>query len=562
MQDFVRLYRDLDASTRTTDKVAVLADYFRGADAADAAWVLALLGGRPPRRVVPSALLKRAAGQVAGVSDWLFDECYRVAGDLAETIALLLPPGSGSDERGLASCITDELLPLARCDEAQQVRRLATIWGRLDTDARLIWNKLLTGAFRVGVSRSLLLRGLSEARGIPVQVLERRLAGEWRPDRPFFERLVSPVGEGDDSDRPYPFCLAHPWTDSSEDASHSLAHFLVEWKWDGIRAQALRRAHEASLWSRGDELLDTPFPELAAAIEELPTGTVLDGEIVPWRDGRPLPFARLQTRITRKRVTRALLAETPVVFIAFDLLEEAGRDLRPLPLIERRARLERLFAGRDLAPLQLADHVSATRWEQLDQLRRDARTRGAEGVMLKRLDSPYETGRVRGVWWKWKSDPFSVDAVLVYAQAGHGRRADLFTDYTFAVWHEGTLVPFAKAYSGLTDAELKEIDTLVKKSSEQKFGPVRAVKPELVFEIAFEGLRRSDRHKSGVAVRFPRILRWRRDKSPADADSLKMLLSLVPSEPDGATRPSRAATRPASRSSTRQLCFDWDDEPK
>jgi DNA ligase 1 len=559
MHDFVRLYRNLDASNRTTDKVSALAEYFRAADAADAAWVLALLGGRPPRRSVTAARLRRAAARVAGIEDWLFDECYRVAGDLAETIALLLPPGTATDDRCLAEWIHDDLLPLARCDEAEQVRRLTEIWGRLDTEARFVWNKLLTGAFRVGVSKSLVMRGLSEACSIPVQVLERRVSGTWKPDRAAFARLVADVGTGEDSDRPYPFCLAHPWAGLNDTHTPPVEEFHIEWKWDGIRAQGLRRTTQASLWSRGDELLDEQFPEIVTALELLPAGTVLDGEVLPWRDGRPLPFARLQTRITRKRVTRALLAETPAVFMAFDLLEQDGTDLRSMPLFERRQHLERLFENVRSGPLRLADRVTATDWEQLDELRRDARAYGAEGLMLKRRDSVYESGRVQGAWWKWKTDPFSVDAVLVYAQAGHGRRADLFTDYTFAVWHAGVLVPFAKAYSGLTDAELKEIDAFVKKSASQKFGPVRAVKPELVFEIAFEGLRRSDRHKSGVAVRFPRIVRWRRDKTAEAADTLELLLSLAPEESaslqSGGRNP-RTVVEPTAR----QLRFDWSDE--
>jgi DNA ligase-1 len=561
MRDFARLHRDLGASADSSDKIATLADYFRGAEAADAAWALTLLCGSPPRRVMTTAQLRRVACEVAGVAEWLFDECRRVAGDMAETIALLIPQGSEGDTRRLSVWIEDELSTLARCDDRQQLGRLEAAWRRLDVDSRCVWNKLLTGGFRGSVPKGLVLRALAEAYGLPVSVLARRVSRGWTPDRAGFERLVAAVEEQQHSDRPHPFCLAHLWPGSPDQDSLSTDDIFVEWKWDGIRAQALRRSEHTSLWSRDEELLDDRFPEIVEALHGFPEGTALDGEIVPMRDGRPLPFARLEERIARKHVTRTVLEHTPAIFLAFDVLEDAGADIRSLPLIERRGRLERLFEDSSPGAVRLAELVHGRTWEQLDELRRGARGRGVEGLMLKRKDSPYTAGRVQGTWWKWKVDPLLVTAVLVYAQAGEGNRSELFADYSFAVWNNGELVPFAKASCGLTDSEAEEINTFVKQAAVKKFGPVRAVRPELVFEIAFEGLCRSDRHKSGFTVRSPRILRWRRDKTIADADTLERVLSLLPTPPSPPSQSGRARPSPMNPA-PRQLRFEWrDSEP-
>jgi DNA ligase-1 len=450
-------------------------------------------------------------------------------GDLAETIALLLPEGTGSD-RPLAWWVEERLLALRGRDEEEQRRAMLECWRELSGPQLFVWNKLITGAFRVGVSKRLVLRALAHASGLDAPTLAHRLMGDWRPSAEAWRRLMAADTADADRSRPYPFFLAHP-LEGYPAALGGLDEWLAEWKWDGIRAQLIHRGGEIFIWTRGEELVSESYPELAEAGRLLPEGTVLDGELLAWRDGRPLPFAALQRRIGRKTLGPRILAEVPAVLVAYDLLEEAGEDVRALPLAQRRRRLERLIgalAGE--AALLLSPPVAAGSWEELAALQAAARDEGAEGLMLKRLTSAYGVGRPRGEWWKWKFDPYRVDAVLIYAQRGHGRRASLYTDYTFGVWDGDALVPFAKAYSGLTDAEIREVDRFVRRHTRERFGPVRAVEPRLVFELAFEGIRRSTRHKSGVAVRFPRMARWRRDKAPEEADRLESVRALLPDE--------------------------------
>jgi DNA ligase 1 len=392
-----------------------------------------------------------------------------------------------------------------------------------------VWNKLITGGFRVGVSQSLVVRALARVGGVDEATVAHRLMGAWEPTPDFFTRLFEPDTRDTDLSRPYPFFLAYPLEEPLETLGDA-AEWQVEWKWDGIRAQLIRRAGRTFIWSRGEELITERFPELAEAAALLPDGTVLDGEILPWLGERPLPFAQLQRRIGRKTLGPRILAEVPVVLVCYDLLEVASEDARERPLAWRRAELERLlvslpWAARERMPVSPV--AAAERWEQVAEAYEASRERAAEGLMLKRLDSPYRVGRRGGDWWKWKVEPFTVDAVMVYAQRGHGKRASLYTDYTFAVWKDGELVPFAKAYTGLTDAEIRKVDAWVRRNAIQRFGPVRTVKPELVFELAFEGIQRSPRHKSGIAVRFPRILRWRTDKRPEEADSLETIEAML-----------------------------------
>jgi DNA ligase-1 len=621
MDAFVTLFVALDATTKTNAKQALLADWFRSAAPADAAWGLFFLSGRKLPQPLPARRLRSLAGRLADLPPWLFEECYAVVGDLAETVALLLPAelpapaaavASSStnlwseaiappvEEAGLATWVEQLLLPLRGADEPAQEQLLRLAWSRLRGQGRFVWNKLLTGGFRVGVSQTLVVRALAEATGLPVDILAHRLAGDWSPSAEFYTRLASPAGDETRALRPYPFTLAQSLPAAANSTSLDLAPiqtalgderaYLAEWKWDGIRAQLLRRGNDLQLWSRGDELLTERFPELHADARQLPSGVVLDGEIVAWRDGRVLPFTLLQQRITRKQLGRKLLTEVPCVFIAFDLLEHHGVDLRPTALRHRRHLLEQLLASADslhscatgsaraepstdnralaqptkplprTSPIErgsirLAEAFREKSLAELAVLRTESRARGVEGLMLKRLDSHYASGREQGAWWKWKIDPYTVDAVLVAAQVGHGRRANLFTDYTFAVWDGDTLVPFAKAYSGLTDDELKAIDAFVRKSTVDKFGPVRSVTPELVFELAFENLQRSTRHKSGIAVRFPRILRQRTDKTIHDADTLDRILALLPPAPP----PRSPSGRETEAASTRQRTFAFCD---
>jgi len=563
---FAELYTALDETNKTNEKVDALTRYFATAAPADAAWALYFLIGRRPKQAVASAKLHAWAVQAAGVPDWLFSECYDAVGDFAETIALLLPEArdwgleAGAAEQTDASLqplasslrewIEDILLPLRGMDEATQRDRILATWGALGPRERFVWNKLITGEFRVGVSQRLVVRAIAAVSGVEVAVVAHRLMGDWQPSAEFYARLLGQETSDADISRPYPFCLAHPLEDTPA-ALGDISEWQAEWKWDGIRAQIVRRAGQTFIWTRGEELVTDRYPELAELGARLPDGTVIDGEILPWRDGGVLTFAQLQRRIGRKTIGKKLLSDVPVILMAYDLLEWQARDIRTLPLTERRERLEALVAEMENAELrientsasdlnssffilnshlQLSPTVAADSWDDLATARERSRTLNAEGLMLKRRSSIYRVGRVRGDWWKWKINPFTVDAVLIYAQPGTGKRASLYTDYTFGVWDGDQLVPFAKAYSGLTDAEIRQVDAFIRRNTVEKFGPVRTVKPELVFELAFEAIQRSSRHKSGIAVRFPRILRWRTDKRMEEADSLETIRALLPEE--------------------------------
>ncbi len=524
MREFAELYAALDETTRTSEKVAALKNYFASAAPADAIWAVSFLIGRRPKRLLESRKLAQWAIEEAGIPAWLFDECIHAVGDFAETIALLLPPAARSTDLPLHFWVEERLLPLGGADDDTRRAWLVSAWREMDEGQRFAWNKLLTGEFRVGVSQNLVARGLAEVSGVSPEVIAHRLMGDWQPTAGFWAQLTAPETLGADVSRPYPFCLAYPLEGAVEDLG-GIADWQVEWKWDGIRAQLIRRQGRTFLWSRGEELITDRFPEIEAAGSRLPEGTVIDGEVLPWKDGAPLAFAQMQRRIGRKVLSPRILSEVPVVLTAFDLLELAGEDIRELPLEGRRERLE------SIAPpgsaLVLSPIVRADSWKDLTLLREESRERKVEGFMLKRRGSPYRVGRRRGDWWKWKINPYSVDAVLIYAQPGHGRRASLFTDYTFGIWDNGKLVPFAKAYSGLSDEEIRQVDGFVRQNTVEKFGPVHAVKPDLVFELAFEGIQRSTRHRSGIAVRFPRMARWRRDKKPEDADSIDTIRGLL-----------------------------------
>jgi DNA ligase-1 len=536
---FADLYAALDETTKTNEKVAALTRYLAARTPEDAAWAVNFLIGRRPKRLLESRKLAQWAIEEAGVPEWLFAECHHAVGDFAELIALLLPPvGRGAGTRlPLHYWVEERLLPLRQADDETRRAWLVSAWREMDERQRFAWNKLITGEFRVGVSQSLVVRALAEVSGVSGEVISHRLMGEWQPTPEFWRQLVSrvelgtPVTSQEQAaegapplSRPYPFFLAYP-VEGEVDELGDIGEWQVEWKWDGIRAQLIRRQQRTFLWSRGEELITERFPELEALGALLPEGTVIDGEVLPWRDGAPLPFAQMQRRIGRKTLGHRILTEVPVVLMGYDLLECAVVDVRERPLEWRRAQLEAIAPPG--SSLLLSPLVETGSWEVLRQLRKESRERKVEGFMLKRRGSPYRVGRRRGDWWKWKIQPYSVDAVLIYAQTGSGRRASLFTDYTFGVWDEGKLVPFAKAYSGLTDEEIREVDGFVRRNTLEKFGPVHAVKPELVFELAFEGIQLSPRHRSGIAVRFPRMARWRHGKKPEEADSIGSVRALL-----------------------------------
>ncbi len=543
MREFARLYAELDETTSTKRKLDALQAYFSKAAPENAAWAVYFLAGGKPRQAVPVKLLRQYATEYAGLDEWLFDECYNAVGDLAETIAHILPAPRYESDIGLAEWIEQRIAPLRGAAPDEVRAALFRYWDELETRERFLLVKLIGGGFRVGVSRLLVTRALSAIAAVDSKLVAQRLMG-WtdgsvRPTAQGFLQLIAAPSASEHAERggqPYPFFLAHAL--QAEPASlGDLADWQVEWKYDGMRAQLVARAGLNFLWSRGEELITERFPELVAI--RLPQGTVIDGEILVWPQGdAPAPFAALQKRIGRKLLSAKLLAELPAVLVAYDLLELDGVDVRQLPQHERRALLEQLVQQAGQPQLRLSPLVLAEDWAQLAQIRSESRARGVEGMMLKARGAQYGVGRTKdvGTWWKWKIDPFSVDAVLVYAQAGHGRRASLYTDYTFAVWDsdgdgERKLVPFAKAYSGLTDAEIAQVDNAVRRTTIERFGPVRSVRPTMVFEIGFEGIALSPRHKSGIAVRFPRILRRRDDKAVEDADTLDTLRSLLAQAP-------------------------------
>jgi DNA ligase-1 len=547
MKQFAALYRALDASTSSLAKQAALQRYLLSAAPADAAWTVYFLAGGKPRQLVPTKLLRLLAQEAAGLPEWLFVESYEAVGDLAETISLLLPPPTEAHDLGLAVWIEKHLLPLRGMAPEQLSDALRAQWRRLAPEERLVYFKLITGGFRVGVSRLQVTQALSAVGALDPKRVAQRLMGythiAGQPTAADYAALIAPESSGEldqqASGQPYPFFLAHPFNLPLQQFDAALgppSHWLVEWKWDGIRAQLVKRAGRVWLWSRGEELVTERFPELAQMGETLPDGTVLDGEIVVWREGRVQLFAELQKRIGRKTLSPKLLREIPAVLLAYDLLEWEGHDLRALPQAERRVLLDDLLTAAQHPSLVASPMLHGESWQDFARQREAARSMGVEGMMLKQREAHYGVGRTKdvGLWWKWKIDPLSVDAVLVYAQRGHGRRASLYSDYTFAVWDgppeapERKLVPFAKAYSGLTDAEMARVDAVIRKTTIESFGPVRSVQPTLVFELGFEGIAKSTRHKSGIAVRFPRMLRWREDKPVEEADTLQTLAALLP----------------------------------
>ncbi len=554
MKRFATLFHQLDQTSKTQAKLDAIEAYFRQASEADAAWALHFLCGNKLKRVVKTTALRSWAAQEAHLPDWLFAESYEAAGDLAETMALILPqPHTEEDqddsirELSLSSCIEHWIAPLAKATESEQKQSIVKIWRCFDAHERLVFNKLLTGTFRVGVAKGLVIRALAKALECSHEWLTHRLMGDWRPTAEAFRSLKQIDAIQVDSSKPYPFFLASTWDPSWMQDSQP-QDWAIEWKWDGIRAQWIHRGGESYLWSRGDELMTDRFPELQGYEDPKWNGFVMDGELVAYRHGCVLPFADLQKRIGRIRLNAKTLQETPIAFLAFDLLEWQGNDLRGEPWAVRRERLETIVAAMQktaddpedfrlsndplplpLAIVQVSQILPIEKWEDLAMWRDRAREMRAEGVMIKHRASPYRIGRTRGDWWKWKIDPWSIDAVLLYAERGHGRRAGLYTDYTFGLWNGAEWIPFAKAYSGLTDEEIREVDAWIRSHSTEKYGNAIKVEPQLVFEVGFEGIQRSNRHKSGIAVRFPRILKWRHDKQVSDADTMETLHRLLES---------------------------------
>ena len=527
MKAFAEMITALGTSNKTTEKLELLSHYFTTANDADKVWVIALFSGRRPKRMVASNLLKLWCREITGLPEWLFDEAYHTVGDLGESIALMLPAATEENITNPSlSAIIYQLTALEKKDEAEKKKFVISNWMQMNKDERFVFNKLLTGNFRIGVSQKMIVNALAKKVQLEPNVIAHRISGNWNPATTSFDNLLSNEGDATDYSKPYPFYLAYALEGKVNELGNE-NDWQAEWKWDGIRGEIIKRNDEIFVWSRGEELMTDKFPEYHSLAAVLPDGIVLDGEIIPSLEGKPLPFALLQTRIGRKNITKKNLQEVPISFFAYDVLEYEGTDIRKQPLTERRKLLEKIITQANHPAILLSPVINFISWDELTELRTHSRENGAEGMMLKRKSSAYQVGRKVGDWWKWKIDPLVIDAVMIYAQKGHGRRSNLYTDYTFAVKNGDKLVSFAKAYSGLTDKEFARVDYFVKNNSIEKFGPVRTVKPELVFEIAFEGIAASNRHKSGVALRFPRISRWREDKKLEDINTLEDLQKML-----------------------------------
>jgi DNA ligase-1 len=530
MELFADLVAEISATTKTNDKLDALVNYFAVAPEKDKVWVIALFSGRRPKRVVNSTLLWTWCNDIAGIPAWLFAECYHSVGDLAETISLLLPEPTHRNEQSKSSYslsyYLEKFMEIEKHDEAVRKEFILSSWDRMNQMEQFVFNKLITGNFRIGVSQKAMVNALAKTVKLTSSVIAHRISGNWDPVSTSFAELLTETSVSIDHSKPYPFYLAYAFEEELETLGDP-GEWQAEWKWDGIRGQLIKRNGEIFVWSRGEELMTDKFPEYHLLREILPEGLVLDGEIIPSRDGKPLPFALLQTRIGRKNITKKQLQEAPISFFAYDLLEFAGEDWRSRTMVERRRKLEEVVNTLNHEAVLLSPIIGFSSWDELATVRTNAREMNSEGLMLKRKNSIYQVGRKRGDWWKWKIDPLTIDAIMIYAQKGSGRRSNLYTDYTFAVKDGDKLVPFTKAYSGLTDKEFGQVDAFVKRNSLEKFGPVRTVKPELVFEIAFEGIAASNRHKSGVALRFPRISRWRKDKKPDEINTIEDLKSML-----------------------------------
>ena len=525
MKAFTKLFRAIDQTTKTNAKINALVDFFEHAEDADKVWAIALFSHRRPKRTVNTTLLREWSAEAGSLPLWLFEESYHIVGDLAETIALITPQPIETSDRSLSDWIA-LIMGLKDVEEHIKKEAILNAWQSLDQDERFLFNKLITGGFRIGVSQKTIINALSKYSGIEESKITHRLMGNWDPVTISFEELVLQSNPTEDLSKPYPFYLAYA-LDVSLDELGKPEEWSAERKWDGIRGQLILRQDEFYLWSRGEDLVTDKFPELHVLKGKLDKDVVIDGEILPYKDGKILNFNTLQTRIGRKNVTKKHLQDAPIVIMGYDLLEYDGEDVRDRPFEERRALLKSVIEELGSNRLMFSEQVEFTTWEELAEERKRSREFLSEGIMLKKKDSGYKSGRKKGDWWKWKIDPLTIDAVMIYAQRGHGRRANLYTDFTFAVKDGDALVPFAKAYSGLTDAEFKEITQFVKKNTRERFGPVSSVSPELVFELAFEGIAKSTRHKSGVALRFPRIKRWRRDKPKEEINTLDDLNQIL-----------------------------------
>lgn len=525
MKHFAELINALESTNKTNAKIDAIIDYLERAPDEDKVWFIALFTGKRPKRNVNTNYMKEWALEITKLPFWLFQESYSSVGDLGETLSLILPPPTEKIDRSLSQWMND-IIDLKNKTDVEKKEFVLNSWNGLDYTERLIFNKLLGGSFRIGVSDKTLINALTKFSDQESSALTHSLMGKWQPDEISFKELISAEKINPDNSKPYPFCLAYPLEKELNELG-TPEEWQIEYKWDGIRGQIIRRNDEVFIWSRGEELITEQFPEIKETVQNMKGNFVLDGEILAVKDNKVLNFNELQKRLNRKTLTKKMLSEIPIEVFTYDLLELENNDLREKPIASRRAMLEELLSNENPENIKISQVIEFENWENLNQIRENSREINSEGLMLKQKNSPYHAGRKKGDWWKWKINPLTIDAVLIYAQKGSGRRSAYYTDYTFAVKKDDKLVTIAKAYSGLTDKEIMEVSKFVNKNAIEKFGPVRTVKAELVFEIAFEGIGFSNRHKSGVALRFPRIVRWRKDKTVDEIDDIEEIKKLI-----------------------------------
>ena len=525
MKAFSLMYRRLESTTSTLKRTAIIADFFRQASDKDKLWTIALFTHKRPRRTITTSYLRLWAAELANIPNWLFEDTYHIVGDLAETIAKIIPPPTYTSDNSLSYWV-EMLIALKDKEEADKKEAILEAWKILDTDSRFLFNKLITGGFRIGVAQRTIVKALSAVLDQEENVIAHKLMGNWSPLAISYEELLLSDDPTADSSKPYPFYLASP-LDSPLDKLGSAGEWYAEYKWDGMRGQLIKRDKNVFLWSRGEELIIDQFPEFIT-LRNVESDFVIDGEILVFRDNQIKGFDHIQKRIGRKKVSKKILESHPAIMMAYDIMELNNNDIRELSQANRRIKLESLIDQNDFSNLiKISPLISFNDWSALGQIRNLAREKNAEGLMLKSKLGPYKTGRKRGDWYKWKVDPMTFDGVLLYAQRGHGRRANLYSDFTFAVKDGDNLVPITKSYIGLTDNELTQISQFVRKNTIERFGPVSSVTPKLVFEVGFEGISKSNRRKVGISLRSPRILRWRHDKSVNEIDSLSDILRFL-----------------------------------
>lgn len=528
MKTLSKLYFNLDATNSTLEKQRILVEFFKAHAKEDTLWLVGLFTHRRSPRIVNTRVLRQWASDVSSTPLWLLEESYHIVGDLAETLALLVSKGKKSSlpNTSLAHWM-QTYQSLQKASELEIKNFVLSMWQQMDYKESFVFHKIITGGMRVGVSDKLMSKALAKFLEKDENEITYRLTGNWKPWNTTFERLFILKDKEAALSKPYPFYLAYPVDDDIEKLGAEI-NWTAEYKWDGIRGQLILRNQNTYLWSRGEEEILNSFPEFKDYAQFNTHDIVLDGELLAYKD-HPLPFNQLQKRLGRKNPGKKICKNIPVFFMVYDVFEYQREDIRHLSLSKRKNIIKQWHQLNALSMpnILLSPELPFSHWKELKTLQSNARENHAEGLMLKKQGSAYLTGRKKGEWWKWKVEPLHFDGVLTYAMRGHGRRANLYTDFTFAVWKNNELITVCKAYSGLTDEELKEVDRFVKKNTLEKYGPVRKVKPELVFEIAFEGIAESNRHKSGLAMRFPRIARFRKDKTIEEADQIENLRNLL-----------------------------------